>query len=112
MEAIPSAATKPRRVLRKYSDEQRRAMVAESLVAGATVRAVAQRHGVRPNLLSYWRRWQGALDGGFAAVAVTAPEPASSPGTGVIEIDLSSGCIRVRGIVGGAMLREVLAAVR
>jgi len=55
MDAVQAAAPKPRRVLCKYSDEQRRAMVAESLVAGATVRAVAERYGVRPNLLSYSR---------------------------------------------------------
>jgi transposase len=112
MEAMVNVAAKPRRVLRKYTEEQRRTMVAESLVAGATVRAVAQRHGVRPNLLSYWRRRRGARSGQFAAVAVTAQEPADSSGTGVIEIDLASGCIRVRGIVAGAMLREVLAAAR
>ena len=112
MEAVPSAAAKPRRVLRKYTDEQRRTMVAESLVVGATVRTVAQRHGVRPTLFLYWRRRQGVLGGGFAAVAVTAQEPASALTTGIIEIDLASGCLRVRGIVDGAMLREVLAAVR
>ena len=112
MDAGQSAASKPRRVLRKYTDEQRRTMVAESLVAGATVREVAERHGVRPNLLSYWRRQRGARGGGFAAVAVTTQEPAMSPAAGVIEIDLSSGCLRVRGMVERAMLREVLAAVR
>ena len=112
MEAMQSTAAKPRRVLRKYTDVQRRTMVAESLVAGATVRAVAQRHGVRPNLLSYWRRRQGALGGGFAAVAVTTKEPVNSLAAGVIEIDLASGCLRVRGIVDGTMLREVLAALR
>lgn len=112
MDAVQSAVAKPRRVVRRYTDEQRRTMVAESLVAGATVRVVAQRHGVRPNLLSYWRRQQGALGGGFAAVAVTTKEPVGSLAAGVIEIDLSSGCLRVRGIVAGTMLREVLAAVR
>ena len=99
----------PRRVLRKYSAEQRRAIVAESRVAGASVRAVAERHGVRPNLLSYWRRQQGVS--GFAAVRVTATSAATVDG-GVIEIDLASGCVRVRGIVEGTMLREVLAATR
>lgn len=112
MDASQGAVTKPRRVLRRYTDEQRRTIVAETLVAGATVRAVAQRHGVRPNLLSYWRRQQGARGGGFAAVAVTTKEPVSWLAAGVIEIDLASGCLRVRGLVERAMLREVLAAVR
>jgi hypothetical protein len=30
----------------------------------------------------------------------------------VIEIDLADGCVRVRGVVGAEMLREVLAAAR
>jgi hypothetical protein len=33
-------------------------------------------------------------------------------GRGSIEIDLVGGCVRVRGIVDGTMLREVLAAAR
>jgi len=43
---------------------------------------------------------------------VTAQEPATALATGVVEIDLASGCIRVCGIVDRAVLREVLAAVR
>lgn len=121
MEAQQSAAAKPRRVLRKYTEDQRRTMVAESLVEGATVRAVAQRHGVRPNLLSYWRRqWQAkaatAQGAGaaarFSAVAVADPRRDAPDDRGVIEIDLQRPCVRVRGVVDGAMLREVLAAVR
>jgi transposase len=122
MDAVLAAAAKPRRVIRKYTDEQRRMMVAESLVVGATVRAVAQRHGVRPNLLSYWRRRSRAIPAAaqaasgaarFAAVAVAMPrrDPADD-NQGVIEIDLQRSCVRVRGVVDAAMLREVLAALR
>jgi transposase len=121
MDAVQGAALKPRRVLRKYTDEQRRTMVAESLVAGATVRAVAQRHGVRPNLLSYWRRRSRAMPAAaqaasgaarFAAVAVAVPRRDPADDQGVIEIDLQRPCVRVRGVVNAAMLREVLAALR
>lgn len=48
----------------------------------------------------------------FARVAV---EPAVAEATdehGVIEIDLRRGCVRVRGMVDAAMLREVLALTR
>jgi hypothetical protein len=36
----------------------------------------------------------------------------AAPADGSIEIDLVAGCVRVRGIVDGTMLREVLAAAR
>ena len=86
----------------------------QARVAGATVRAVAQRHGVRSNLLSYWRCRPAALGEAkdFAAVQIATPAPAAAVGGGVIEIELTSGCVRIRGIVDGAMLREALAAVR
>jgi transposase len=41
---------------RKYSVEEKRAMVEETQVHGASVPEVAQRHGVNANLLSVWRR--------------------------------------------------------
>jgi hypothetical protein len=50
-----------------------------------------------------------AVKAQFAAVRVTT---AAAPTQGSIEIDLSGGCVRVRGIVDAAMLREVLAATR
>jgi Transposase len=74
------------------------------------VQEVARRHGVRANLLSAWRRQaDSARTKGvkFAAVKVK-----SAPVDGLIEIDLLAGCVRVRGIVDGTMLREVLAAAR
>ena len=45
--------TSPRR---KYSVAEKRAMVEETQVRGASVPEVAQRHGVNANLLSVWRR--------------------------------------------------------
>jgi transposase len=107
------SVTKARRGRGKWNAEQRERMVAESRQAGVTVGEVAQRHGVRVALLSAWRRKAAGRSAsksaalGFAAVRLSA-----APSEGVIEIDLSSGCVRVRGIVAAAMLREVLAAVR
>ena len=108
-----AAASKPRRG--SWTLAQKRQAPAESRVAGANVAevAVAQRHGVRPALLSSWRRQVGRTPESmkkhtnFAAVRVNAPAV-----DGVIEIDLAGGCVRIRGIVDGAMLREVLAATR
>jgi transposase len=95
----------------KWTAEQRRRAVADSRVAGASVQEVARRHGVRANLLSAWRRQEQAARAAkqvkFAAVQLS-----TAPADGSIEIDLVARCVRVRGIVDGAMLREVLAAAR
>jgi hypothetical protein len=68
---------------------------------------------VRPNLLSAWRRQAAKAKvvgkAQFAAVRVSAAMPARE---GSIEIDFNGGCVRVRGMVDAAMLREVLAAAR
>ena len=109
VEAGPESVVQRRRG--KWSAQQRRRIVADSRVAGASVQAVAERHGVRANLLSAWRRQERASQASkpvrFAAVKLSAV-----PADGSIEIDLAAGCVRVRGIVDGAMLREVLAAAR
>ena len=96
----------------KWTERQRRRIVADSRVAGASIQEVARRHGVRPSLLSAWRRRAAkpekvAVKAQFAAVRVSAAPPQGS-----IEIDLNGGCVRVRGIVDAEMLREVLAATR
>jgi transposase-like protein len=96
-----------------WSMAQKQQAVADSNVAGANVAEVAKRHGVRPALLSSWRRQLSAKTASsnkpakFAAVRVGA-----APVEGMIEIDLAGGCVRVRGIVDAGMLREVLAAAR
>lgn len=101
-----------RRTVRKFTSEQRQQIVAESRQAGATVRAVAQRHQIGASLLSLWRQREAQSrqlnSSGFAAVRVSA----SAPATGVIEIDLDQRCVRVRGRVDAQMLREVLAVAR
>jgi hypothetical protein len=58
----------------KWTAQQRRRIVADSRVAGASVQEVAERHGVRANLLSAWRRQDEASRAAkpvkFAAVKV------------------------------------------
>ena len=110
------AAEKKRTKRGKWTPEQRKEIVAASLVAGASINEVAQRFGIRPNLLTAWRRRQGreiaaakpkSRRARFAAVRIKA---AVTDGT--IEIDHAIGLVRVRGIVDAGMLREVLAAIR
>jgi transposase-like protein len=105
-----------KRVRGRWTEQQRQRIVEASLVAGASINAVAEQHGVRPNLLTAWRRRHAAAAAvskrnkapvRFAAVRVSTVASDSS-----IEIDLSNRIVRVRGIVDAGMLREVLAATR
>jgi len=41
---------------RRWSDEEKAAIVAEAAFPGANVSAVARRHGIKPSLLFRWRR--------------------------------------------------------
>lgn len=100
----------------RWSPEQRQEIVAASLVSGASINEVAQRFGIRPNLLTAWRRREAQQTAAskpkrkrarFAAVRIKAAVM-----DGTIEIDQASGLVRVRGTVSAAMLREVLAATR
>jgi len=107
---------KKRAMRGKWTAQQRQQIVKASLVDGASINEVAERYGIRANLLTAWRRRHAA--------SVAAPKRAKTParfaavrvsGTatdGTIEIDLSNQLVRVRGIVDAGMLREVLAATR
>ena len=111
-----ATGVKKRTARGKWTAQQRREIVAASLIEGASINEVADRYGIRANLLTAWRRRHTAsvtaakpekTQVRFATVRVNA-----SLTDGTIEIDLSNRLIRVRGIVDGAMLREVLAATR
>ncbi len=113
---IVADAMSKRMVRGRWTAQQRQQIVRASLVAGASINEVAERFGIRANLLSSWRRRHGEARAAskrkvtparFAAVRVNAV-----PVDGTIEIDLVNRLIRVRGIVDAGMLREVLAASR
>jgi transposase len=114
---------------RRWSEEDKRRLVAETLVPGETVRAVARRHGVNTSQLFTWRkRWRaqfevpaiGAPPPTFAAVEIAPPGEASGVGEaasevatapiGLIEVELPrGGRVRISGRVEPAL---VTAAVR
>ena len=108
-------ATKQVRAVRgRWTAAQRAQRVAESLVAGATAQSVAASHGIRAALLSSWRRKARAKSAKRAdkSVARFAAVRVEAAVDGTIEIDLAKGCVRIRGVVSGGMLREVMSLVR
>lgn len=103
---------------RRWAREEKAQITAESFAPGANVSEVARRHGMSLGLLHHWRRL--ARERGEAAAPSFVPvlpveEPAPprrSSATSLIEIDLGSACVRVRGAVDAESLRAVIAAVR
>ena len=112
---------------RKYTVAEKRRMVEDTLVVGASVPVIAQLHGVNANLLSVWRRLykRGLLrEGGVTSAAllpvkVSTPtllptqraEPAKIPKADppMIEIEFANGArLRVRHITQ-PLLRELVA---
>lgn len=100
----------------RWTAAQRSEILQASDAPGASINEVVRQFGIRPNLLTAWRRRRTRQLAssrsvnkatGFAAVRVS-PVPAE----GTIEIDTANGLIRIRGMVDTRMLREVLAAVR
>jgi transposase len=117
---------------RKWSAQEKAAIVAESLVDGAVVSEVARRHGLSPQQLFGWRaRVRDAVKGSVpssdatptfvpAIVEDEPPSPAAAAlpvvAAGVdpapIEIALGGAIVRVRGEVDPRALMTVLKAVR
>jgi transposase len=85
---------------RRWSDEQKRAVVAAAFAPEAIVAEVARRADVRPGQIYRWRRELRSGGAGFAAVVVTAdadcgPGIASRSGE-AIEIQFSGvACLRI-----------------
>jgi transposase len=116
---------------RRWTTEEKRRLVAETLALGATVHGVARRHGVNTSQLFTWRK-QFRVDLGppaaapmppdFAAVMIApaapptadgmeAPSGASAP-CGLIEIELPQGeRVRIAGTVDPAMVTAALQAL-
>ena len=105
---------------RRWSDEAKGRMVAETLVVGVTVNEVARRHGVNANHLSSWRTLarKGKLVVPDVAGAEFAPpvavaqtmEPPVMRGT----VDLVIGLVTVRldPATPVARIAELVAALR
>jgi len=110
----------PGRRRRYWSDEEKRRIVAETLVSGASVSEIALKHGVNANLVFTWRRdprFDGVLDEErFLPVMVEAGDqaaPVDSSVSGRMDIELGCGTLlRVDRSVDGRALARVLWALR
>ena len=103
---------------RRWSDAQKRAILAEVDAAGGSVSEVARRHGLHTSLLFRWRRLKSGPPTAaspprakFIPLALPSP-PASVPKVSKIEIVLAGGrTVRVETDVDVAALRRLLDAL-
>jgi len=108
------------------SPELKRQIVEATFAAGASVARVARAHGVNANQVYAWRRQlqRGLLPPAqpekpellavrlAGGVAETQLAPASSAGSGVIQVELPKGHLRLSGCVDVEALRVVLGSWR
>ena len=101
---------------RRWTEEEKAWIVAESLDPATTVSAVARRYGLHPSQLFICRQQLAASAArdapGFVPVLVADEGTAPAEPGGRIEIVLGSAVVRVGADVDAAALRRVLEAVR
>ena len=106
---------------RRWTDEEKARIVAESLDPGTTASAVARRYGLHVSQLFTWRQQlqrsavsSVAAVGGPAFVPVLMAEdsPAPTEAAGRMEIALGPAVVRVGADVDAAALRRVLEVVQ
>ena len=107
---------------RRWSEEDKRRLVAETLAQGETVHGVARRRGVSASQLFAWRKRFRAEVGfpapapmvpGFAAVEIAPVPPLAGDAvgapSGLIEIELrGGGRVRISGAADPAVVRAAL----
>jgi transposase len=101
---------------RRWTDEEKAWIVAESLDPATTVSAVARRYGLHPSQLFVWRQ-QFAVSATreapeFVPVVVAGEAATPAEMAGRIEIALGPAVVRVGADVDAAALRRVLEVVR
>ncbi len=105
---------------RRWSDEAKGRIVAETLVAGVTVNEVARRHGVRANHLSSWRTLarQGklvvpeVLGAEFAAPVASQMVVATVTATASIDLMIGPVTLRLDGATPAARVAELVMALQ
>jgi transposase len=98
---------------RRWSDEQKLAVLRETTEPGAIVSMVARRHGINTGQLYTWRKQllQGAMSG-FIPVDLTPAPTAPGPSHGAIRITGRTGLtVVVERVVDRAALKLVLGVI-
>jgi transposase len=94
---------------RRWSQDQKRAVVAAAFAPGASVADVARRADLCPGQIYRWRQDLGAAAPGFARVVVAAPEP-HPPEEAMPALEVAFGdSVRVR--IPAAIPPDLAAAV-
>jgi transposase len=112
---------------RRWSEDKKRALVAETFAEGQTVNGVARRHNISRSMLFRWRKqYREALSCtasaspvGFTPVAVTRPEPGTPPTSParpaampLIELEFASGArLRISGSADPGLVTAVMQAL-
>lgn len=104
---------------RRWSDEQKQAIVVESLAPGAVVSEVARRADVRPSQIYRWRQELRAVPNGFAQVLIAPPEMARAPAGDVaardepaIEVEFAGRArVRIPAAIPAALATAVVKAL-
>jgi len=126
VDAVSSRKALPPAKRQHRSPELKRQIVEETLAPGASVARVARAHGVNANQVFAWRRQyqQGLLKAAkrlapdLLAVRVAEGEqqsretPSSRTPSGMIQVELPKGKLRLTGAVDPEVLRVVLEALR
>jgi transposase len=105
---------------RRWSDEAKGRMVAETLVPGITVNEVARRHGLKANHLSSWRTLarKGKLvvpeiaGAEFAAPVASALAAATPEATASIDLIIGPVTVRLDGATPATRVAELAVALR
>lgn len=109
----------PGRKNRRRTIRERREIVEETLLPGASVSRVARRHDVNANQVFYWRKLyrEGRLGTSINLLPVKVAKDRSVeavkeddliPRSGTMEVKLSKGTLRIYGTVDVMALRAVI----
>ncbi|GAA0314786.1 hypothetical protein GCM10009087_26520 [Sphingomonas oligophenolica] len=100
---------------RRWSDEEKLAILKETTEPGAIISSVARRHGIGTGQLYTWRRHllHGAMAGFVPVELATSSPPPKAGEAGRIEIRAGGGLtVSVGGVVDRGALTLVLDVVR